>query len=398
MGCLAALLAITVLAMFLTASCTEAPEADGRVLVIDEVGLLTDATRTLLSAIRFPEGTAVIVRTVDSIPAVKMGRYATDRMPEERQWQLLRPRGFLRTYFRQDPAWARGVYVLLSRNPELMQIRFGQDLRLAAYQEGLAAGDWYREQQEFAGGEVEYELEKTLLDLAKRMEPIAESRWPLSWARATVSWVQSDIEDFLAPSDGLYSRHVLANYIRVAALFGGTGSVVRFVAFNLIGFALLWGAGKKILLEKLLLPRTRNGFLRFLLVGLSNLALLGVLVTAFATMALLSHGRIEDELALEALGLPFFSKLGFDSAMFSTTGGLWLAIPGALIALVRDIGEIALDAEAAKQHGESRLGIPVLWLGWACALYLFPLPIALPAFVVLIGSTGMTLKGALARP
>jgi hypothetical protein len=61
---------------------------------------------------------------------------------------------------------------------------------------------------------------------------------------------------------------------------------------------------------------------------------------------------------------------------------LWLALPGAFVALV---GEIMQAAEAQK-HGETR--VPLVWLAWGCAFFLLPKAIAIVALVVLIWKTG----------
>jgi len=114
---------------------------------------------------------------------------------------------------------------------------------------------------------------------------------------------------------------------------------------------------------------------------LSNLGLLGVLVTGFGSLAVLSKGRIEDEMALEVLGFSFMSTAGFDATLFSTRGGLWLAIPGALISF---LGEIIKSAEAQKE------GVSMITFGWlalGCALFLLPKAIAIAVIIMLMWNT-----------
>jgi hypothetical protein len=303
LGCLLFTTVFTLLACSVLASCTSAPEADGRVIVNDEAKLLSATTRKHIESIRFPMGTPVLVRTIAAIPPSKIGTFATDAMEEEPRWAELRPRGFLRTHFRQDPAWAPGVYVLVSREPALLQIRYGSEIRLAAYEEQIAAGEWYQAKQRFPPAALDSHLKGTVTELALRMREVVHPGWPLSWARTASSWVASEFEDFFAPSDGLLSTGVFANYVAIAHRFGATGTPFRLVAFNLAALVLLWLIGKKLLVDALLLPRVSRPGAKFALVIVANLGLLGTLLLGAVTLVFLSRGRIEDRMALDVLGL-----------------------------------------------------------------------------------------------
>jgi hypothetical protein len=369
--------------MFALASCTEGRDADGSVVVEDRANLLSPAARSALSAIKFPKGIPVLVRTVYSIPLHKIGSFATELMSEEPAWQTLRPRGFLRKHVRQDPPWAPGVYVLVSSEPKLLQVRFGEKIRLAAYQERIAAGSWYRERQEFSSATLEQHLTRTVEELAGRTAAIADPRWPLSWARALSSWVASDVEDYLAPSDGLFSKQVLSKYILLADWLGGTGSAWRFVTFNVLVFVALWGVGKKLFVERVIVRLVKAQWGKPIMSAAADAGILGALVTGFIALGLLSRGRMEDQLALDALGLPFLSVAAFGTELHSSTGGLWLAIPAAILALIPEVIEASRATEQARAQGETRKYFPHKWLGWACALFLLPLAIGIPALAIL---------------
>ncbi len=382
LGCFGGLFAFAFFLLFALASFTPKPKADGSVIVDDEANILTPEAEAAIKQVKFPEDIPAVVRTVSSIPRRKIGTFATDLMPEERHWQTLRPRGWLRKYIRQDLPSGPGVYVLVSLDPQLLQIRFGREIRLSAYQQMLAVGTWYRGQQRFERSALDQHVLKTVKELAERMHKLADAPWPLSWVQYLSSSVASEIDDLLAPSDGLFSNLALRCYITLAHSFGATGSAWRFVAFSVAAFVLLWLIGKKLLISWLLLPRFKAAWLRWTVLGVSNLGLLGVLVTGFASLAALSKGRIEDELALEALGLSFLSAPGFDAALFSSRGGLWLAIPGAVVSFV---GEI-MQAAAARKCGETRITFG--WLAWGCMLFLLPKAIAIAALVMLTWKTG----------
>lgn len=387
LGAIAGLLALAFFVLFLAASCTPKPKADGRLIVIDEANLLQPNVEEAIASVRFPKDIPVILRTVDSIPIKRIGIFATSLMDEEEAWQELRPRGFLRRYFKQDFPQSRGIYILASSEPTLLQIRFGRDIRLAAYNAGIASGEWYRDHQESIDGDA---ILATVHELAGHMAEIDDAWFLRRWAEWWASLISSEIEDFLAPSEGLYTDVVLTNYIALANSLKATKSSWRFVAFILGSVVAIWMLTHK-LLPRLFKPR----WAKAVVVGLGNVLLIGVLMVGFASLAFLSKGRIEDQLALDAMGLSFISTVGFSPTWFSTNGGWWLALPGAIIAFIGEAMESYAQSEELRRQGTDQTNLTFGWLAWACALYLLPLAIALPAFVMVIWNTGQTLASRL---
>src|SRR5262245_11578746 len=94
-GCFFGVVAAAFFTLYVFAGCTDAPESNGSVAVHDAADLLSPGGRERLALARFPAGIPVVVRTVDSIPAQRIGSFATDLMDEEPAWQTLRPRGLL---------------------------------------------------------------------------------------------------------------------------------------------------------------------------------------------------------------------------------------------------------------------------------------------------------------
>jgi hypothetical protein len=230
--------------LFVLASFTPKPKADGSVIVDDAANILSPEAEAAIKQIKFPEDIPAVVRTVSTISEEKIGTFATDLMATERHWQTLRPRGWLRKYIRNDSPSGPGIYVLVSLDPQLLQIRFGPEIRLAAYQQMLAIGPWYRSQQRFERSTIDQHVVRSVKDLADRMHKLAAPPWPLNWVRYLSSPIASKVDEWLAPSDGLFSKLALKYYIRAAQSIGGTGSAWRFVAFSVAAFVLLWGVGK----------------------------------------------------------------------------------------------------------------------------------------------------------
>lgn len=366
--------------LFVAASCTANPKADGSVIVDDQANILAPWAKAAIKEIRFPEDIPTVVRTVSSIPPQKIGTFATDLMLEEPHWQTLRPRGLLRKFLRNDPPSGPGVYVLVSLKPQLLQIRFGPAIRLSAYQNLIAVGTWYRDQQRFERSALDAHVVHTIKELAQKMDTVANPPWPFSWAQYLSSFVISQIEDIFEPSDGLFSKMVLRNHIMLANSIGATGSVWRFMAFNGVVFVILWLV--KLLIDwLLLLLRIENVWFWHIVVKLSSLVLFSFLLAEYASLAALSKGRVEDELELEVLGLSFLSIPGFDATLFSTQGGIWLAVPGAVVSL---LGAARQDEVVDGWH---RQHIPIEWLLWGCLLFLLPKAIAIVVLVVVVRRT-----------
>jgi hypothetical protein len=386
-----ALLIASPILLWIAAHFAPAPKADGTIAIADEAGVLSPAIEDAIRQVRFPVDTPAVVRTIAAIPREKIGTFATDVMSEEAAWSTLRRRNWLRRYFMADLPHGPGVYLLVSLDPELLQIRFGPDIRLAAYQQSIAVGSWYRARQRFERADLESHVLATVKDVAERMSKVAAPSWPLSWVQGLSSFVASEVDDFLAPSNGAFSDEVLSRYIKLAHVVGATGSAWRFMAFGVVAFLVTWVLVRNLLVMRLFVPRIRQTWVRRLLIWLVNLGLLGIVVTGLAALAALSKGRIEDEMALDVMGLSFLSRAGFDPATFTVHGGWWLAIPGAMVSFIREM----LDgAKHQRETGETRITFG--WVCWGCMLFLLPRSIAILAFVTLIWETVSTMKEAVA--
>ncbi|MEX2260902.1 MAG: hypothetical protein WD696_03070 [Bryobacteraceae bacterium] len=369
LGCVVAIVIFLSFVLWAAAFFTEKPEAKTNPVVIDDAGVLTPESIAAIEAIRFPRDIPAVVRTVNSIPIAKIGTYATDAMAEEAAWNELRPRGFLRKYFRQDAPWGTGVYVLVSMDPALLQIRFGEEIRLRAYREGLATGPWYRERQRFPKDGLNDHVTQTVRELAQTLEQAGEPRWPMTWVYFFASVLYSEIEDFLAPGDGPFSSTVLQYHIRLIDSLGGTTSAWSFVLVSLLCVLVFWLLFNKLLIERLLLPFLRSRFARSGIVFTSEVTLLAFVVAAVATIAVLGRGRIEDELALARLGLSSLGPIGFDPSLYATPGGLWLAIPGGLIAVGVDFFQTLVSS---KESGGRSVNIQLGFILWAAVLFILP--------------------------
>ena len=83
----------------------------------------------------------------------------------------------------------------------------------------------------------------------------------------------------------------------------------------------------------------------------------------------MAGGRIEDELALARLGLSSLGLIGFDPQLYAVPGGLWLAIPGGLVAMGVDFFE---TLASSKESGGQSVNIQLGFISWAATLFILP--------------------------
>jgi hypothetical protein len=94
----------------------------------------------------------------------------------------------------------------------------------------------------------------------------------------------------------------------------------------------------------------------------------------------LSYGRMEDEIALRNLGLSNLSFFALSPEAFTVRGGLWFAIPGLLVAFLRDVIEMV----AVNHRNPSEFKFSFGWVAWFAALFLMPKAISTLALIFLV--------------
>jgi hypothetical protein len=167
---------------------------------------------------------------------------------------------------------------------------------------------------------------------------------------------------------------------------GGTGSVWRFLFASFGCYLVLWLCLKKLLVERVLLPHIQRRGTHWGIEVTSGLASAGFLVTGFAALVILGRGRIEDQMALEYVGLSGLGNLGFDPATFTRGGGLWFALPVAVLVFFKDFLE---DNVVNAQPNTAML--PLGFLGWAALFYLMPKGICFFALFIVVLQTASVL-------
>jgi hypothetical protein len=339
--------------------------------VFDDARLLTPATIARIESTVFPPDVPVIVRTVDRLDARVAAADATDRMERETAWQTLRPRTWHQSTIKRDTPWGSGIYILVSKDPPLMQVRFGERIRLEAYRAGLAAGPGYRRWQDaFRLEAADTQVGERVEALGMTITPALELPWPLSSLKTYASVAFAELEEFVIPAEGVFRRTALRAYVGLLQGLGAASSGWRFVAMTGVIYLITWATMTLVVLA---LGTRFEG--RGVVVGMIGFLVVeaGYLTGAIASLLLLSNGRMEDELLLRDLGLAQAQWVGFGPEYFSAPGGFLLMAVTAFVAFCRGLAESIADMLEARKRGVSRLtlgfiGPPVCW--GALALFL----------------------------
>jgi len=345
--------------------------------VIDEINMLNKDTINQIEQAKFPFDIPVIIKTVSSIPPSEIGSFATKSMKKESYWEEVRPINPLRKFFRLDRPWSTGIFVVVSAEPMLLQIRYGKNLRLNTYKAGIACGTWYNSKQRFNKININEHLEKTIKDLAHEFEQIARQSWLSRSLNSLASIVWSDVEDLLMPSDNFFTKQGVINYLKIISIVGGMRSVWWFVLVSLICYVLIWVLIKKTLLDKIILPHIKKAALRIGLEITVSGGILGTLIFGFSALIILSRGRIEDGMALSNLGLGDLRLFSINPDYFAVNGGLLVAIPIAILVFLKEFLESNV---VQKSDGTLPLGC----LPWGAVLFIMPRAISIFIAVYLV--------------
>ena len=189
----------------------------------------------------------------------------------------------------------------------------------------MATGPWYSAHQRFPKDGIPDHVTRTVRDLPQVMQRAGEPHWPMTWVYFFASVVYSKVEDFLAPFAAHFSGTVLQYHIRLVHLLGGTSSAWGFVLVSLLWSSASGCSSTNCLSthcccrSSAIASRRRASSSRAPRLSSLHLA------SAVAVIAVLGRGRVEDELALDRLGLSSSGAAGFDPSLYAAPGGFWLA-------------------------------------------------------------------------
>lgn len=302
--------------------------------VIDSCHVLSPKTYSYLHNIKPPLGVKPVIVAVDKIEDREMGEYADNLFDQ-----------FCEKKYSGHTFGKRGILVVASKDPELIQVRVGSTYAVYCRMRGSAAGaDYLAMQKETAERGIDEMCPVALRNVIEDIESARELPWYKKFF-LKASFIQVDMlmEDLGTPSEDFFSQFYFRPFLYVV---GVVKSILGswFLSFIVIALSYL-------LVTKWLRKKMNAAFLRlahnrldineddpesqmlanFLGGIVVTLIQIFVSVPTFAAISVLSTSRTEDIIALRYANIPSVEMIEDMSIWSNSSTGLWLAVLLAII-------------------------------------------------------------------
>jgi hypothetical protein len=330
---------LLVLVLVLSA-CSKREDKNLGIRFLDSANLYSDALETKVTNGKFqlPNGIPVVIMTVDSIPHSEIVSYANNQLDKNSK------------LFEVKKERENCLLILISKRPHLMQLRFGEDLRLESYQAGLSFGQKYLQYQEnFLKKGNENGLLDVLSNLEKDLAPALELSRMKKIQKPFAQFVFNEISDIALPSDGEYTEYVFKPYSKLFTSIKFFTRPIALILINAVLLFLLIKLGQKLI--KGIFGRKKK-FTSLILVIWNIGSSFFFTIPFWGSVIFLSSFRMEDHLLSEYLGIPLLD-IAKDSLWFSSYTQIWLA---AIIAFI--VGAVNLPEDYSGRVTITRLLYP----------------------------------------
>ncbi|MCM0324827.1 hypothetical protein J8K89_17565 [Bacteroides fragilis] len=271
--------------------------------VFDTGNLLSNKVKEEFLNFDYPAGIVPVLFAADSIEPIKMGAYA-DECFDALVDSISESKDFKR----------RGMLVLVSRNPELIQIRLGSRYRVYCNMTGATSGvDYLNLQKQIREKGIEETLPLFLQNTSVRIQELnALPSYKKYRINSAVSAISTCLEYIGTPSENFYGKCVLTPILKTTSLgyYVFKSWLLTFMFVCLIMLLCRWVL---FLVVKRLLQKHVIGLIWSQKIINWGLGLL-FSISAAASAIILSSGRMEDAIALQAIGVPFIENFQIAAA------------------------------------------------------------------------------------
>lgn len=271
--------------------------------VFDTGNLLSNKVKEEFLNFDYPAGIVPVLFAADSIEPIKMGAYA-DECFDALVDSISESKDFKR----------RGMLVLVSRNPELIQIRLGSRYRVYCNMTGATSGvDYLNLQKQIREKGIEEILPLFLQNTSVRIQELnALPSYKKYRINSAVSAISTCLEYIGTPSENFYGKCVLTPILKTTSLgyYVFKSWLLTFMFVCLIMLLCRWAL---FLVVKRLLQKHVIGLIWSQKIINWGLGLL-FSISAAASAIILSSGRMEDAIALQAIGVPFIENFQIAAA------------------------------------------------------------------------------------
>jgi hypothetical protein len=296
-------------------SCNGRVDKNLGVKFVDEAKLYSEKFKEEIvnGKYHFPNGVPVLILTVDSIPISEIGFYASTVLENSSKW------------IESKKERKNCVLLIISKNPKLIQMRFGENVLLESYKSGLSAGNKYRTYQEsFIAKDYESGLNEVLKNLEIELPQALDISWIMKLQKTGAKIAFKEMSDLSMPSDGAYTNNIFKPYCRLINTVSLFSSPFFLVLINALLLLLIVKVGKFII-------KRLFGTRRLIKITAVLLVIWGIVSSVFfsipfwGSFVFLSSMRIEDSLFAQYLQIPLLN-ISNNSFWFSSFTQFWLAI------------------------------------------------------------------------
>ena len=294
----------------LTRTCLYKPK------VIDANNNFTNNTKELFLNYEFPFGVYPVLYYLDNVENdLEIGAMA------DKIFKKLSKNSKEYPFFQQV-----GFLVVVSDDPNLIQVRIGNNYKTYCNLAGITSGKEYLElQEQFLTDDHDKVLGAFLKYISQRVQEFNDlPRSKMMRLNGAISSVETILDFIGTPSENLYGKVILKPILSTLTTFfcitrNWIGAVV--LLFALLGL-LSYG------INKLIESKLKNNINALLLSKAGVAALLKWLfpIVSIGAACVLSRGRMEDLIALHAMGIPFLDNVAVDPESLVVVDSLWVVV------------------------------------------------------------------------
>ena len=295
----------------------------------DSNHILSPKTYSYLHNINPPLGVKPVVVAVDQIEESEMGTFADDIFDQ-----------YCEKEYSGNTFHQRGILIVASKNPELVQVRVGKAYAVYCRMRGSAAGaDYLSMQKEAATRGVDELCPVALNNVLRDIEGSRELPWYKKVALKVSSiHVEMFLDDIATPSESFFSQFYFRPFLY---LVGWIKSIFGNWTLSFLFISIVYIVTKSRIEEKLrtyLRRRIREdtssreeyqtylnlyGMIYMVVVFLIKLI---ITVPTLAAISVLSTSRTEDIIALQYAHIPSVSMMEGATQWSNSTPALWLVL------------------------------------------------------------------------
>ena len=297
--------------------------------VIDSCHVLSPKTFTYLHNIKPPLGIKPVVVAVENIEDFEMGTYADDLFDQ-----------FCKKKYSGNTFSQRGILIVASKNPELVQVRVGATYAVYCRMRGSAAGANYLSmQKETLSRGID---EMCPIALKNVIEDIEECR-QLPWYKKVslkMSFIPIEMfmDDVATPSESFFSQFYFRPFLYIV---GTVKSIFKNWILSFLFIAIVYTLLKSWIEDKLnafiIKKATKDSddeedyFYTFTIYNLIKTVIvffvkLIITIPTLAAITVLSTSRMEDIIALRDANIPSVELMENVTHWTNSTPGLWIVL------------------------------------------------------------------------